>query len=451
MLKGEDVLKKVGKIIDHKQHAIAISKAVFPQVFASTLEFNAPARGMWNIVHTGMLIPESHQIFVCAQGCLRGVILTAAEMNAMDRMSFVTVQENDLFDGSMEERIIEGVSAILRQMSKQPPAVLLFLSCVQLFAGCDIPSVYRELRKRFPEIDFVECLMHPTMRKAALTPDAFMRKQLYAALDTNSPIEKRSVGILGNDRATAESGELLQILRNNGFTVRDINYCQTYEEYKKLASCEYFIAYHTVAKAGAEALARRLQRKFLYMPLSYDLAEIEKAYDDLTTMLELQKIDFSRERAAAEDALRSTVAKLANTPIAIDYTATLRNLSLARLLLNHNFNVKRIYTDVVIGEEKADFEYLQKNHPDLMLYPTLHPSMRFAVANVGSGDEFLAIGQKAACYTGTRHLVNIVSGGGWYGFDGITQMCNAMQSAMENLTDVESVIQLKGWGCESCL
>ena len=187
------------------------------------------------------------------------------------------------------------------------------------------------------------------------------------------------------------------------------------------------------------------------MPLSYDLAEIEKAYDDLTTMLELQKIDFSRERAAAEDALRSTAAKVTNTPIAIDYTATLRNLSLARLLLNHNFNVKRIYTDVVIGEEKADFEYLQKNHPDLMLYPTLHPSMRFAVANVGSGDEFLAIGQKAACYTGTRHLVNIVSGGGWYGFDGITQMCNAMQSAMENLTDVESVIQLKGWGCESCL
>ena len=30
-------------------------------------------------------MPESHQIFVCAQACLRGVVLTAAEMNAMDR------------------------------------------------------------------------------------------------------------------------------------------------------------------------------------------------------------------------------------------------------------------------------------------------------------------------------------------------------------------------------
>ncbi|MBO5689928.1 MAG: hypothetical protein J6S73_08345, partial [Lentisphaeria bacterium] len=63
---------------------IAIRDALFPAPFASGLEYSPPARGMWNIVHTGMLIPESHQIFICARGCLRGVILTAAEMNAMD-------------------------------------------------------------------------------------------------------------------------------------------------------------------------------------------------------------------------------------------------------------------------------------------------------------------------------------------------------------------------------
>jgi len=445
------VLKKVGKIIDTEQHAIAISKAVFPQLFTPELEFNAPARGMWNIVHTGMLIPESHQIFVCAQGCLRGVILTAAEMNAMDRMSFVTVQENDLFDGSMESKVVEGVTAILDQMAKQPSAVLLFLSCVQLFAGCDSAAIYAELRQRFPEIDFIECLMHPTMRKAGLTPDAFMRKQLYAALEENVSVEKGSIGIIGNDRATAETSELLKFLRGNGFTVRDITYCRSYAEYKQLASCEYFIAYHTVAKAGAEALAQRLNRQFLYMPLSYSFEEIEANYRNLANMLGAGMVDFSKERLEAENSLRTACEKLNDMPIAIDYTATLRNMSLARLLLENKFNVKRIYTDVVIGEEKADFEYLQKNHSGLMLYPTLHPAMRFAVAKPGSGDELLAIGQKAACYTGTRHLVNIVSGGGWYGYDAITQMCNAMVRAAEEFTDTQEVIQLKGWGCASCL
>ena len=138
-------------------------------------------------------------------------------------------------------------------------------------------------------------------------------------------------------------------------------------------------------------------------------------------------------------------------PVVIDYTATLRNLSLARLLLDNGFNVQRVYTDVIIGEEKEDFYYLQKHYKDLMLYPTLHPAMRFAVSRPGSGDEYLAIGQKAACYTGTRHLVNIVSGGGWYGFDGIKQLCIAMERAAEEIADTEQLIQMKGWGCESCL
>ena len=445
------MLKKVGKIVNHEQHAVSIGKACYPQIFASELEFNAPARGMWNIVHTGMLIPQSHQIFVCAQGCLRGVILTAAEMNAMDRMSFVTIKENDLFDGSMEDKVIEGVTAILQQMKKTPPAVLLFLSCVQLFAGCDIPAVYRELRMRFPEIDFIECLMHPTMRKAGLTPDAFMRKQLYSALAENVPVEKRTVGIIGNDRATAESSELLKFLRSNGFTVRDITYCQSYEDYKRLAACEYFIAYHVVAKAALEALSGRLNRKFLYLPLSYNFEEIAQNYKLLAEMLEVPEADFSAEILEAEQALHETCEKLNNMPIAIDYTATLRNMSLARLLLSYNFNVTRVYSDVVIGDDKLDFEWLQKHHADLKIYPTLHPSMRFAVAQAGSGDEVLAIGQKAACYTGTRHLVNIVSGGGWYGFDGIKQMCRAMEFAAETVTDTEKVIQLKGWGCDSCL
>ena len=162
-------------------------------------------------------------------------------------------------------------------------------------------------------------------------------------------------------------------------------------------------------------------------------------------------IDFQSCKAAALSALQRAATVMGNRPIAIDYTATLRNLSLARLLLDNGFKVERVYTDVIIAEEKSDFEYLQKHYPDLLIYPTLHPRMRFAVAQAGSGDEFIAIGQKAACYTGTRHLVNIVSGGGWYGFDGIRMMAEAMIEAAGTVSDVERVIQLKGWGCDSCL
>ena len=84
--------------------------------FESGLEYNTPARGMWNIVHTGMLIPGAHQIFACAEGCLRGVILTAAEMLALDRLSWISVSEEDMFDGTLESDIIDGVCEIIERL-----------------------------------------------------------------------------------------------------------------------------------------------------------------------------------------------------------------------------------------------------------------------------------------------------------------------------------------------
>ncbi|MBE6367319.1 MAG: nitrogenase [Lentisphaerae bacterium] len=441
----------VNKNIDQSIGAIAVGQAAYPQPFRSELEFNAPARGMWNIVHTGMLIPQSHQIFVCAQGCLRGVILTAAEMNAMDRMSFVTVQEQELFDGTMERNIVEGTAAILDRMAKPPRAVLLFLSCIQLFAGCDLKSVFAELRNRYKHIDFIECLMHPTMRKNQLTPDQFMRRQLYAMLRKTSDVEPRTIGIIGNDRATAESSELIRFLRSGNYGLRDITLCRNYDEYLSMARCGYFISYLTTARAANEFLSQRLGRPHLHLPLSYNADEIRHNYQLLGDMLELDVPDFAEDSAAAEAALRQAYKVIRNRPVAIDYTATLRSLSLARLLLDNGFNVERIYTDVIIGEEADDFTYLQQHYPQVMLYPTLHPRMRFAVMAPGSNDDFIAIGQKAACYTGTSHLVNIVSGGGWYGFDGIRQLAQAMQQAALNRSDVKTLIQHKGWGCESCL
>ena len=80
------MLKRLGETCPTR---VAIRDASFPAPFAPGLEYAAPARGMWNIVHTGMLVPEAHQIFVCAEGCLRGVVLTAAEMGASDRFSTI--------------------------------------------------------------------------------------------------------------------------------------------------------------------------------------------------------------------------------------------------------------------------------------------------------------------------------------------------------------------------
>ena len=205
------MLKRVNEPVVRKLEGIEIGNAKFPSPFISGLEYATPARGTWNIVHTGMLIPEAHEIFVCAASCLRGVVLTAAEMHAEERFSTVEVKEHNLLDGDMEDLLIDGVSDIIEKLPKRPPAVLVYTSCVHHFAGCDLDMVYRELRSRFPDIDFTDCYMNPIMRKSGLTPDQLMRSRLYMLLKERKK-NSRAVAIIGNDLPTREESELLQIL-----------------------------------------------------------------------------------------------------------------------------------------------------------------------------------------------------------------------------------------------
>ena len=446
------MLKKIERMdVDESCAAVRIADAKFPAPFRSGLEYSAPARGTWNIVHTGMLVPEGHEIFVCAASCLRGVVLTAAEQGTSDRFSTIAVRENNLLDGDMEQLIIDGVGDILSKLPKRPPAVLLYTSCVHHFTGCDLKLVYRRLREKYPDVDFTDCYMNPIMRKSGLTPDQLMRRQLYSLLKIQ-PLDQKSVNIIGNDFATLPTSELVTIVKEGGYTLREIQDCHSYAEYQQMATASLNIVYNPAAKAGAAALERRLGQKYLYLPLSYDYNEIVDGLNTLCDALHLPRKDFSRRIADCEAAMEKAKAVIGDTPIAIDYTLCYRPLSLARLLLRKGFNVQRVYLDG-IGEEKADFEALQREAPDLMLYATVEVKMRFLHGeDAGAGGEhFLALGQKAAYFTGSDNFVNIVECGGLYGFDGIIRLAGEMEDAYLHKKDARRLIQIKGFGGGCCL
>ncbi|MEG1426801.1 MAG: nitrogenase component 1 [Oscillospiraceae bacterium] len=441
------MLTPVMKRTDIKM-GVPIASARFPSPFTSGLEYAAPARGTWNIVHIGMLIPHAHEIFVCAAGCLRGVVLTAAEMGATDRFSTVSVRENNVLDGDMERLIIDGVSDILRKLPTLPPAVLVYTSCIHQFMGCDLQLVYRELRQLFPNVAFTDCYMTPTMRKSGLTPDQTMRKQLYSLLE-RQPLRRECINIIGNNAPTDESSELVELIRKSGHQLRDITLCKTYDEYLKLGESGTNISYLPAACAGGEALARRLGQKHLYLPLCYGYEEIANNLSALSAYLGIDDIDVAQGQASADAALASAQKIIGDTPIAIDYTAVPRPLGLARLLLAHGFHVTRVYADSFISEEQTDFVWLQKNWPRLELLPTLQVQMR-VLPRTGE-EKLLAIGQKAAYFCGTGYFVNIVEGGGMYGFDGICKLAEMMIDGFLQKKDTKSLIQIKGLGCGCCV
>ena len=59
----------------------------------------------------------------------------------------------------------------------------------------------------------------------------------------------------------------------------------------------------------------------------------------------------------------------------------------------------------------------------------------------------LAIGQKAAYFTGTDRFVNIIENSGLYGFHGIGRLAELMIDAWENPKDTEAIVTVKAWGC----
>ncbi len=452
------MLKRVNDPVERKLEGIKIKDALFPSPFPSGLEYATPARGTWNIVHTGMLIPEAHEIFVCGASCLRGVVLTAAEMHAEDRFSTVAVREHNLLDGDMEELVIEGVSDIIEKLPKRPPAVLVYTSCVHHFAGCDLDMIYQELRNRFPEIDFTDCYMNPIMRKSGLTPDQLMRSRLYTLLKKREKREK-SVAIIGNDLPTRQESELLEILKSGEYKIHEITSCKTYEEYQEMAEASYYISYNAAAVAGGKMLSERLGGKHLYIPFSFDYEEIKNGFRKVLELLGMdedsqvfgQSFEMwcEEKKKECEASIKETLELLKETPIAIDYTYCPRPLGLAKLLSEAGFAVEKVYVDAVTDEEKQDFTYLQEHFPELLLYPTIHTGMRFMAKKEKTN--VLAIGQKAAYFENTNHFVNVVEGGGMLGYDAILHTMELMRAAYLKEKDMRKLVQIKGMGCEGCV
>ena len=461
------MLKRVGGEINPEGAVITIGEADFPVPFPLGLEFNSPAHGNWNIVHTGMLMPEAIQIYVCADNCMRGVVLTAAEMNAGDRFSFVTVEEENLLNGNLEDVTIEGVTDVLNKLEEKPKAVLLFTVCLHHFLGCDLDRVYEELGIRFPEIVFVRCFMDPIMQKHGLTPDQKLRKAMYDPLIPKES-DLQTVTLVGSDFALDESSDIKRLLKSTGHTLRELPACKTWEEYQQLGSAGIFVSCYPPAKYGADMLAERLNRTHLYLPGSFDYEEIKEEIRSLIKELQAgwsredtsntecaditsEEIEafYQREITLCEDSINHAKSIIGGTPVVLDYLYHPRPLGLAKLLLEHGFHVTTVYLDSISPEEKPAFDWLKLHHPDLELRATIQTKMR--VLPRGTEGKVLAIGQKAAWFSGSRNFVNMVQGGGLWGFDGIRRTMELMTEAFLEEKDPEDLIVRKGWGCESCI
>ena len=106
--------------------------------------------------------------------------------------------------------------------------------------------------------------------------------------------------------------------------------------------------------------------------------------------------------------------------------------------------METVYADSFSGEEEADFRWLQENYPKLQLCATVHHEMRVLERKE---EQALALGQKAAYFSGSDHFVNMVAGGGLFGCVGVIRLAELMREAAREKKDARALIQIKGLGC----
>ena len=435
------MLKRIGPSVVRAADACSTS------LFTPKLEFNPPVHEPWNIVHLGLLVPEAHQVYVCAINCMRGVVLTAQEMGAADRFSCVILKEEDIVRGTVEEVTLEGITDVLNKLPELPPCVQVFPVCTHHFLGINMAHIYRELEQRFPSVDFVRAFMDPIMN-SRLSPDQRLRRVMHDPLPPCEADEKL-VAHLGSDFSLSASCELRALLADGGYRLTDLQSCADYAAFKALAQAGTFVATYPNALRGIEHLAHRLGRCFLYLPSCFGYDEIEAQHRQVAEALGTPQPDYAAEVARCEEALAATHAEIASAPIAIDMAAHPRPLGIARLLLEHGFNVTEVYLDVVNPEEADALEWLKEHAPELQLSSIGLPELR--VASREREERTLAIGPKAAWFTGTGNFVNIVEGGNLWGFAGIRELAGLMRDAWATEKDTRDIVPRKGLGCVSCV
>lgn len=411
------------------------------------LDYSGPCRGVWNIVHYGTLMPEGHQIYVCPASCLRGVVLTTAELGpeAMGRLSTITVGEDNILRGDMEEQILEGTRHIIESLNSRPRMIMIFTSCIHHFLAVNYRRVYAKLREDYPDIDFIDCYMDPIMRKKN-PPMASLRRQMMRPLKVEAGCPGE-VSYIGNCFPMREHCDLTAYLKKNGITIHDITEMRDYDEFRGMARSSINFTFHEVAARAGRDLELRLGQKWIPMRETYDYDAIDEDMRNAAAALGLPVIteaEIRGERSLTEDVAGRLCSKLGGVPVSIDDTAVDRPLELALYLHRHGFCIESVVIEKN-SEDEAVFSALRAHAPELKVYSAV--SWRMRRTQRGHEGCLLAIGQRSAWLSDTDHFVNITENAGMYGYSGIRHLMMLMEDAFDEPKPMRELVGIKGWNC----
>ena len=183
-----------------------------------SLEYTCPSHGGWGMVRIGMLIPESHQLFVCPSACGRHGALGAIQQGFKNRLSYLYLEESDIISG-YDNAMCEAVGELLERLPKRPKVIVVFVSCLDDLIGTDCDAVIDELSFRYPDIQFRMGHMNPISNNSDEPPLVSTWKSVYSLMKRSADKPVLAINMIGNYVPVHEDSEILQVMGTIGMKV----------------------------------------------------------------------------------------------------------------------------------------------------------------------------------------------------------------------------------------
>lgn len=422
------------------------------------LEYTCPSHGGWGMVRTGMLVPESYQLFVCPSACGRHGALGAVKQGFKKRLCYFYLEESDIISG-YENAILEAVEELFERLGFQPNVLFIFVSCLDDLIGTDGDAVLKALSQRYPLVQVRMCHMNPISGDSEEPPQKGIWKNMYSLLmreekrkQGGSSVLKKRVNLIGNLLPVDPDSELHSFLEALGMEgVDQVASCHTYEEFRDMGNHCLNLQLAPFADRAVKLLKQKEGMEYIETFVSYDFEEIEKNYQAILQKLKALGIKIEETQIAnanqilleakekAEQAVEETRAEIGSQKLFLDYSAFVRPLKAARFLLEHGFEVAGVYLKEE-QEEDPDYQWIRENSSAALIRVN-GPQMLYSWKQKGEG---IAIGAEAAYAAGSSHAVILFQDEGMYGYHAVIRLMEMLRSALEEEIDLETTIHQLG-------
>lgn len=416
-----------------------------------SLEYTCPSHGGWGMVRIGMLIPESHQLFVCPSACGRHGALGAVKQGLKKRLSYLYLEESDVISG-YDSEIYEAVEELLKRLQTRPKVLIVFVSCLDDLIGTDCDAVIDELSMRYPDIKFRMGHMNPIQSDSDEPPLVSIWKNVFSLMEYDGGERQPGINMLGSYVPIAEESEFLFLMQQLGIKVYHVGNLKTYEELKNMGNNGLNLLVTPPVKKVADLLKRTQGMEYLKSHVTYHLDEIKENYHAIIKQLiSLNILEENDSRIAdiekeleiwekkAESAIQTAREKVGDTRICIDYSAFNNPFSAARFFAKHGFHIEKVYAKE-IDEEDASYQWLIKESQIEIVEIKKHD----IVNKWKEKEEGIAVGLEAAYVSGSKYVVPVFQDEQMYGYYGVCLLMERLIDSMKEERDLEEVINQVG-------